>query len=71
MSTHDDLPPLPGSTSAFSLTGSIYTADDMRDYARAALAQRVVPVAVSYFPNHIELGDHEARRKWIEQQAKL
>jgi hypothetical protein len=33
----DDLPPLPPS-SAFSLTRSVYTADDMRDYARAALA---------------------------------
>jgi hypothetical protein len=40
MSTDQTLPPLPGSTYAFSLTGSIYTAEDMREYARAALAQR-------------------------------
>jgi hypothetical protein len=32
-----DLPPLPPS-SAFSLTRSVYTAEDMRDYASAALA---------------------------------
>ena len=33
-----ELPPLPPS-SAFSLTRSIYTADDMRDYARTAIAR--------------------------------
>ena len=39
MSTEREaLPPLPTSSEAFSLTRSIYTADDMRDYARAALS---------------------------------
>lgn len=40
----DALPPLPASQ-AFSLTRSVYTADDMHAYARAALASRDAEIA--------------------------
>jgi len=53
----DALPPLPASQ-AFSLTRSVYTADDMHAYARAALASRDAEIA------KLRQGEPVAEIKW-------
>ena len=53
----DALPPLPASQ-AFSLTRSVYTADDMHAYARAALASRDAEIA------KLRQGEPAAEIKW-------
>lgn len=60
----DALPPLPASQ-AFSLTRSVYTADQMRAYASAALASRDAEIA------RVHAAYCHSQQQFLDAQAEL